>query len=460
MGPAGLFTTKTIMERSKDATVLVLEQGMDTEYRKCPADTGTCQLCEHCAVVSGVGGAGMFSDGKLVLDLNFGGDSKNIQRLSSNRKEAICNYIKDTLKEYDGVSEFKDMKNLDEIENIQRRFQKNNFSIMFYPVLHMGTRNLTSITKNFVNALTCHYSNRLTISYEKEVKTIEKKSNGFILEDKNGQIFESEYVITAVGKNGADWNKKVLQSLGCHFTDNRAYYGVRVEVPAESMRSLLSRTFDPKIFRVYEDGSKMKMHCVCKEGKIRMYRYRENVLVGGHSPYTEANIEFKRPSKSNFNVLLSCDKKNTDISAMLQEFHDIAPLKMLVQGYEDFKNNTVTCNTNISKNTIMHRANIRHILEKYGDFAEKFIQFMADLDCIFPGIEGKETVLYGPVVEWTMDKITLDDYFETECTNLFAIGDGAGISQGIVYAGATGILAAEEVCRRLENEVEERILSR
>lgn len=454
MGPAGLFAIKTIMERDSNANVLALEQGMDTAHRKCPADIGICQLCEHCAVVSGAGGAGMFSDGKLVLDLNFGGDSKNIEKLLPNQKEEICNYIKETLKEYDGVSEFNDLKDPDEIEGIRRRFHEKNFSVKFYPVLHMGTQNLNNITKNFVNALTCQYSNRLTILYEKEVKTIEKKSNGYILQDKNGQTFESKYIITAVGKNGADWNKKVLQSLGCHFMPNRAYYGVRVEVPAESMHSLLSRTFDPKIFRVYEDGSKMKIHCVCKEGTIRMYRYRENVLVGGHSPYTEANIGVKRHLKSNFNVLLSCDGRNLDIPSMLQEFHNAAPQKMLVQGYEDFKNNTVTCNTNVSEHTIMQRGNIRQILEKYGDFAEKFIQFMADLACICPGIEGEKTVLYGPVLEWTMDKVALGDCFETECTNLFAIGDGAGISQGIVYAGATGILAADEVCRRLKDEVE------
>lgn len=459
MGPAGLFAIKTILEQNSCISVLVLEQGTDTTHRKCPADTGTCQQCAHCAIVSGAGGAGMFSDGKLVLDLNFGGNSRHIEQLSPDKKKELCNNIQETLKKYDGVSEFNSLPNYDEREAISRRFRERDLNIKFYPVLHMGTQNLGNITKNFVNALTNRYSDRLTILYESKVQAIEKKSNGFVIRDKGGRTFESTYVITAVGKNGAGWNKKILQPLGCHFIANRAYYGVRVEVPAESMQSLLTRTFDPKIFRMYNDGSKMKIHCVCKEGRIRMYRYRKNVLVGGHSPYTEFNASIEKYSMSNFNVLLSCDKKDTDLSAMLQEFHDTAPLKMLVQSYEDFKNNTVTCSTNVSEDTIMQRGNIRHILEKYGDFAGKFVQFMSDLAGICPGIEGEKTLLYGPVMEWTMDKMVLKNCFETECANLFAVGDGAGISQGIVYAGATGILAAAEICRRFENEAGESVLS-
>lgn len=451
-GPAGLFAAKTILENSK-SEVLILEKGFSIESRECK-NQGYCLKCPNCSIVCGAGGAGMYSDGKLVLDLSSGGDLQTIENMSKEAKEEFCNYIKDTLISYDGVSEYKGIPSEDEQDKIEKLLKKNGLELKLYPVLHMGTNNLKKIISNFIDDLLKTYSERFHISYNTEVRNIKKDSCSYMLVDQRDKRYSCEYVVIGVGKIGAKWSKDILKSFGCHYMNKPFYFGLRIETKAEVLNPLFKYSFDPKVYKIYDDGSKVKMHCVCREGDIRPYNSNGNLLVGGHTFYTKENHNVYKSNRCNFNILMTFNPQKYNFLEILKAFNNLSSKKVLVQTLGDFKNNEVSkrCIEEKEINQMVHFANIRNIVEGYDDFSEKILEFIRLLDNICPGIDDDENLLYGPAMEWTMDRIKLNDVLETEKKNVFAIGDGAGISQGIVYSAATGIIAAKEICERINQK--------
>ena len=224
-----------------------------------------------------------------------------------------------------------------------------------------------------------------------------------------------------------------------------------METTASNIENLLKLSLDPKIYRVIH-GRKVKIHCVCRNGDIRLYNYNGIVSVGGHSPYTEKNIEFTQINRANFNVLLSFNKEKTPPKKLLEQFKSIAGERIFAQRLGDFFDNKVTSEWGrlVPKNKEMiYTGNLREIVDSIdSDFSNILIDFISSISKLSMGISDTDNIIYAPAIEWDMDTILVNDKMETSSRNLFAIGDGAGISQGIVYSSATGIIAGHEIASR------------
>lgn len=75
-GPGGIFAAYELMQKAPELKVAVFEAGNPLEKRKCPIDgkkVKSCINCKTCAIMSGFGGAGAFSDGKYNITNSFGG---------------------------------------------------------------------------------------------------------------------------------------------------------------------------------------------------------------------------------------------------------------------------------------------------------------------------------------------------------------------------------------------------
>jgi len=453
-GPSALFSAKTILENSNAISVEMLEQGVVQSSRSCPADSGKCQNCSSCATLEGIGGAGLFSDGKLVLDLTSGGKADGVSSLTTSEQHSLEEHIKETFVSFDGVSEAK-LKPSEEVQDsIVSSFLEKNLEIKFYNVLHMGTKNLQNITTNFVSYLTQHFENRFKIKAETTALSINREKSIYSVVTNRGIIY-ADVVITAVGKSGAQWLKETLSPIGCTFIDHDFYFGVRMETQAEHIKDFVEYSFDPKIHRV-TSGRKVKVHCVCKNGEIRYSRHRNALVVGGHSPYTKNNNSHNSSINANFNVLLSFNKQSFPVESLLSAFRTENENSVVVQKLSDFIKNQ--CSENFgsvvpSNPSMVHFGNIRSIMDLLDlKFSEIVIQFLQSIAELHPGIMRDDNLLYAPAIEWDMDTVKVNKHMETELENLFAIGDGAGISQGIVYSSSTGIIAAREIVARFEGE--------
>lgn len=454
-GPSGLFCAHKLLSEfnehvtMKDFRIIILENGEKPSVRLCPGMMdGICRKCSSCSVLSGGGGAGLFSDGKIIQDLNVGGHNSTVFSLSEKEKEDYISYITQTLVGYDGVSKYKEKPGKEIQQYYNQKFAAVNLQAKYYSVLHMGSENLSHIMDGFIGDL--ERSACVEIQYNKMVTKIIQSKSKYHLYAGKARICSADYVVMAVGKSGASWLKDVLQPLGAEFQKNGFYFGLRVEIPQKYLTPLAELSFDPKIFRELNNGRKIKMHCFCRKGRVIMTRYKDCVVAGGHSPFTENNSPFGEEQYGNFNVLLSYPK-TYDFNEMLERFKTVSEHSLLVQTLDDFRNNKASESKAPPAYGRIRQMQVGNIRETIQDefFCHEFLAFIDSLNQVFPGIAEGSNMLYGPSVEWCMDTVDVSENMETGLPNLFAVGDGAGLSQGIVYSASTGIIAAECIIERM-----------
>lgn len=450
-GPSALFAAKTILESNKYISIIMLEQGAPMYDRFCSAENGKCRRCSVCSVLQGGGGAGLFSDGKLIVDLTSGGIAQGVKKLTDSEKNEIEDTILKTLKSFDGKSKFKEMPSTDIMKKNRELFEAENLSIKFYNVLHMGSNNLPNITQNFINYLSNQFPDRFCIFYHSGVTEISKMDFGYIVYVKELEYY-ADCVIVATGKSQAAWLKATVSKLGVKYSSHPFYFGLRMETFYSNIERLIQLSFDPKISRVI-DGRKIKIHCMCRRGQVRYYRYKSYLNVGGHSPCNEndAYLSDSNPN-ANFNILLSYDESIISPERILSLFGEKCPDSIAVQRLGDFISSQTTLRWGKlvpSNENIVSPVNIRKIIDSFDvNFSHYLIDFLISLSKICPGIIDEDNILYAPTIEWDMDSVSVNSNMETDSYNLFAIGDGAGLSQGIVFSAATGILAAREISKR------------
>lgn len=457
-GPSGLFCAhKIISENSnknanEDLRIIIIEKGQKPSARSCPGTAdGVCKKCDCCAVLSGGGGAGLFSDGKIIQDLNVGGHNDTVFALSPHEKDEYISFITQTLVSYDGVSKYKAKPSEEIQQNYKKRFDSADLNAKYYSVLHMGSSNLTHILEGFIGNLL--QSPCLNIRYGTTATQILRAEDKYNIYSYEELICTADYVVMAVGKSGALWLKRTLLPLGVHFKETGYYFGLRIEVPQRYLTPLAALSFDPKIYREVDTKRKVKMHCFCRKGNVIMTNYEDCVVAGGHSPFTENNPSFNEEEYGNFNVLLSYPK-SSGYKTMLERFRSAAYTSLMVQTLKDFKDNKepeLKGNPAYARINQMQAGNIRATMDDEF-FSQEFLAFIHSLDQIFPGIDDGNNLLYGPAFEWCMDTVAVSKHMETNIPNLFAIGDGAGLSQGIMYSASTGIIAAKCIIERMNSD--------
>lgn len=451
-GPAGLFAADYILKNSNKATVALIDKGKAVEARQCCDNCCICVEKDRCSVLCGVGGSGLFSDGKLVLNLHSGGTLDAVSVVTEKKRRELIETIVGTLRKYDGKSEH----SLPITEEQQKYWEAlcatQGLKIKHYDVLHMGTANLHHITDRFVNKL--RENQRISVKLNCEIIKVTENINGqSVLQSLNGDALTASYVIFSVGKTGSEWLKKLFGVNQIHLKKTNTYLGVRIETPNTALKELFRYSFDPKIWAYY-GKRKVKTHCFCRRGDIVFTNYMGYQIVGGHTRFTKKNhVPVKeQSSKANFNVLVSTSRNSGDVYGLLNKFLEINSKGAVVQKLLEFldvpEKEYINNNSDTSR---IGEGNIRKILDEFDSTGKIISDFILRLSKIVPGILCEESKVYAPALEWFMDSVEVDYNMETTHRGWFAVGDGAGLSQGIVHSAATSLIAAEEICRRIKN---------
>lgn len=448
-GPAGLFAAQTILENTKDKTVILVDKGKPVLDRKCCKNCMICPARNCCDMLCGIGGSGLFSDGKLVLDLHSGGKLDAIANLNDEIRHDLEKRILKTLIDHDGKSEPSPYVSEDYKEYWKNLFKDAGLEIKRYDVLHMGTSNLKHITTNLANDI-CKDS-RIQLRTNYYIDRIERDEHGnSILYSADGESLLTEYVVFAVGKTGSEWLKKILLKHNVSFYKENTYLGVRLEVDNSAIQRIFSYSFDPKIWTYYNDR-KVKTHCFCRHGDVICTNYMGYPVVGGHTRFTQKNEKSDdlQSPYGNFNILVSNKQPQAEILKFLERTRQINPRGILVQNLLSFldPDSESAEIDRVPKNAV--EANIRRLLDTIDSTGTIIADFIIRLSKLFPDIMNNRSKVYAPSIEWYMESVVVDKYMETSQPKWFAVGDGAGISQGIVHSAATSIIAAEEICRRM-----------
>lgn len=451
-GPGGMFAAYKLAGKLNTA---IFEMGRDISKRKCPSDLSEsyCTKCNPCNITSGVGGAGGLSDGKLNYvhpeypsSFSVGGDFDFLDP----------NYLIEKMNEVDeiflkhGAPDELYGNDLEKIEDFLKR--ANAAGIEFVPLRqrHVGSDELPKVVKSIEDKLKKEgvkiYTRKTVVDIDPERKVVRTEK---------GKEFGYDYLIIAVGRSGASWLEKWARDYNLEVAENSKAIdvGVRVEVPASIMDDITSAIYDPKlrvITKRHDDY--MRTFCTCPRGWVIREDYGDFCLVNGHSKAKEKSSNTNFALLGHYEFTEPFDEPNEwgrDLARITTKLGGGNPI---VQRLKDLRLGRRSTESRIKNNRLVQPTLKTAIpgdisLAYPGRAIDDILDALERLDKVIPGVADDSTLLYAPEVKFYSLKLKVDEWMKTNIPYIYAIGDGAGVSRGIVGAAVTGLIAAEGILR-------------
>lgn len=437
-GPAGIFAALELAKH-KDISACIVDAGPDIDQR----DRKTNML-------AGWGGAGAFSDGKLTLSPDVGGHLAEI--LTEHEARKLLLEVDRMWLDYSGPMKAYGA-DLDEVAAIEHRAQLAGMRLVHSEVRHLGTEMCPLVLAKMRDAM----RERVTVKTNFTVRrllTEEGRVTG--AESDSGERILADYVIAAPGRVGAGWLAGEARTLGIKTAANPVDIGVRVELPAAVLQDITDVVYEPKL--VYYSKSfddQVRSFCVCPGGEVVIERHDGVTSVNGHS-YAR-----KKTRNTNFALLVS--------TSFTEPFHEpitygrsIASLAnllsdgVIVQRLGDLESGRRSTPARIARGLTTPTlasavpGDLSFVLPYR--YLTAILEMLHALDALAPGVAGKHTLLYGVEVKFYSSRLELTNSLETTVQNLFAIGDGAGVTRGLMQASASGVIAAREIIKRASGQ--------
>jgi uncharacterized FAD-dependent dehydrogenase len=445
-GPAGIFSALELIGKG-DFNILMLDRGPDISKRKCPASRGfECVNCEPCLLLSGWGGAGAFSDGKLTLSTEVGGWLN--QYVSSKELEELVNYVDEVYLKF-GATENVYGTDVEKVDEIERKASLSGLKLIRQKIRHMGTERCAQTLVKMRQAL----NGKIEFKPRSDVKGLIVK-DGVVegVETVNGENYYGKYVIVAPGRSGAEWLQSEAQALGLKTLNNPVDVGIRVEVLASVMEELTNVLYEPKfIYYSKSFDDQVRTFCVAPYGEVITESYNGVLTVNGQS-YAERKTE-----NTNFAILVSTSftepfKEPIAYGKYLARLSNLLSGGVIIQRLGDLESGRRSTPERIARSVVT--PTLKNATPGDLSFVLPY-RYLADiremlqaLDKIAPGIHSRDTLLYGIEVKFYSSRLQLSSCLETKIRNLFTIGDGAGVTRGLVQASASGVIVAREIIRR------------
>ena len=456
-GPAGLFTAYQLIEKNKELKVGIIEKGSLVKNRVCPMNKlgVPCRNCNPCAILSGYGGAGTFSDGKLNFIPRLGKSD-----LTKYMSESDANKLIDETEEI--FTKFKmDAEvfpsNMDEAKEIQKKVAIAGAKLLLIKQKHLGSDHLPE----YIEGITNYLEKKNVNLYEKtNVLDIEtKKENKHIVVCEQGKKkleLEAKVVVVAPGRTGAKWVQEYSDKHNIRYLSQSIEIGVRVEVRKEILEEITNVIYDPTIFiKTKTYGDEIRTFCTNPGGFVSKENYYGYICVNGHAlkDIKSNNSNFAFISKVNLTEPVTNTRLYGESIAKIANV--LGDGKPIIQSLKDLRN---------ARRSEWHRINkgfVEPTLKDCvaGDLAlvmphriiTNILEGLEKLDRIIPGVNNDDTLLYGPEIKFFSNEIETDNNFKLHEDNIYFIGDGSGKAGNIVTAAATGLVAAKDILKRVKN---------
>ena len=449
-GPAGLFAALELCQTA-GAKVLLLEKGRDIDARKCPLQEKgkRCVSCSPCHLVSGLGGAGAFSDGKLTLSSEVGGRLGEV--VGDDRIQELIDYVDSVYVRFGasdrvyGVGEA--------VGELGRRAALADLRLIPVKLRHIGTERSRQVLKAMRDFIVRGVEVRLG-----EAAATIIVDNGVVVgvETSGGERLECRYLILAPGREGAEWLTTEAGRLKLSLKCNPVDVGVRVEVPAPVLEELTSVLYESKLeFYSKSFGDRIRTFCMCPGGEVIMES------TGGADPVITVNGGSYAESKTgntNFAILVSTTftepfREPIAYGKYLARLANLLSGGVLVQRFGDLMDGRRSTPARIGQSIV--EPTLKAATPGDLSFALPYrhlkgiVEMLQAMGKLAPGVASRHALLYGVEVKFYSSQLELSPCLETEIPNMFAVGDGAGVSRGLVQASACGVVVAREILRRL-----------
>jgi uncharacterized FAD-dependent dehydrogenase len=440
-GPAGIFAALELVRMGVDG-ILVLEKGPDLPERK--------RLGRAASTLSGWGGAGAYSDGKLALSTEIGGFLG--QYCTGAQLAALVEDVDATYRAF-GAPEELYGSDAEAVARLQREAARLDMKLIPSRYRHLGTDGCEALVGKLREFLGGRVAVRCAAPVA-EVLTRDGAVSGVRLED--GSEIGAPRVILAPGREGSTWLAREAGRLGLHTTINPVDIGVRVEVPASVMEEITRATYEAKLVyytRRFEDM--VRTFCMCPHGEVIREDLGGLYTVNGHS--------YAHGATGNTNFALLVSKTFTEpfhepiaYGRYIAQLANMLGGEVLVQRVGDLRQGRRSTPGRLARGLVEPTLKEAtpgdlSLVLPYRYLAD-ILEMLEALDRLAPGVNSVHTLLYGVEVKFYSLQLRLSRALETEVSGLYAVGDGAGVSRGLVQASASGVLAARAIAARLTGE--------
>ena len=454
-GPAGIFTAFELVRREFNGKIVMLEQGKPIEKRRCPkAQTKKCVGCQpYCHITTGFSGAGAFSDGKLSLSPEVGGDLPGL--IGVERTEELIRYADSIYLEYGADTKVEGISQSEKIKDIRRRAIQSGLKLVDCPIRHLGTEKAQEIYQKLENSLIESGIEILFGAVCEELVISEGVIRGVIAakagkpEDKI-QI-EADRVVIATGRKGADWLERMCRKHMIGHQPGTVDIGVRVEVRNEIMEEVNNLLYESKLIGYPEPfQNKVRTFCQNPGGFVSQENYDDHLaVVNGHS--------YKDMKSDNTNLSILCSHhfaqpfdQPIEFAKMIGKLVNmLGDGHILVQRYGDILDGKRTWQEELDQ------SNVRPTLPDAvaGDISAalpyrtlvNILGFIRAVDTVVPGFASKETLLYAPEIKFYSNRVSMDERFNTNISGLHCLGDSSGWTRGLMMASVMGVAMAREL---------------
>lgn len=451
-GPAGIFTAIEMIKKGSKKSIAIVEKGAPIEKRSCPkAKTQQCVNCKpYCHITTGFSGAGAFSDGKLSLSYEVGGDLPNL--IGADKAQETIDYTDKIYLEFGADEHIEGIGNDEEVKEIRKRAIKAGLKLVDCPIRHLGTEKAQDIYLSIENYLRDN-GVELMFGYEcTDVIINDSVCTGAVITNgKETLTIDAENVIVATGRRGADWLEKLCAEHEIAHQPGTVDIGVRVEVRNEVMEKVNKVLYESKLIG-YPGPFKNKVRTFCQNpgGFVSQENYDNNLaVVNGHS-YKElksnntnlailVSHNFSHP----FNQPIDYAVKVGELTNMLGAGH------IMVQRFGDILDGKRTWQKELSQ------SNVRPTLPDAvaGDITAampyrammNIINFIKAVDEVVPGFASEETLLYSPELKFYSNRVKMDEDLNTNVKGLFCLGDSSGWTRGLMMASVMGVLMGRKL---------------
>ncbi|BCJ95160.1 FAD-dependent oxidoreductase [Anaerocolumna cellulosilytica] len=449
-GPSGIFCAYELIKENKNLNILMVEKGRPIENRMCPKrTTKQCVGCKPCSITTGFAGAGAFSDGKLSLSPDVGGNLPDIlgyEKTIELLKESDDIYLK-----FGADTNVYGVDKDEEIREIRRRAINANLKLIECPIRHLGTEEGYKIYTRLQEHLLAEGVTMLFHTMIQDILIEDQQAKGVITTD--GTTYYADEIVSAIGREGSDWFSHICESHGIETKVGTVDIGVRVEVRDEVMEFLNKNLYEAKlVYYTPTFDDKVRTFCSNPSGEVATEYYENGLaVVNGHAYKSQ---EYKT-NNTNFAILVSKNftkpfRTPIDYGKYIAQLSNmLCDGKILVQTFGDFQRGRRTTEERLCRNNLI--PTLKDAVP--GDLSLVFPhRIMVDikemilaLDKVTPGIASDETLLYGVEVKFYSNKVVVNQDFETSIKGLRAIGDGASVTRGLQQASANGISVARSI---------------
>jgi len=433
---------------------MIVEKGAAIEKRHCPkVKTGACVNCKpYCHITTGFSGAGAFSDGKLSLSYEVGGQLPEL--IGEMYAQEMIDYTDKIYLEFGADSHVEGLGQNEEIKKIRLRAIRAGLKLVDCPIRHLGTEKAQDLYLAIENYLMEHGVEILFGYNCVNLLLEEKKCVGVVIENKGiQQEIHAESTVVATGRRGADWLEKLCEKHGIAHQPGTVDIGVRVEVRNEVMETVNRVLYESKLVG-YPKPFKDKVRTFCQNpgGFVSQENYDNDLaVVNGHS-YKELKTDntnlailcshnFTHP----FNQPIAYAQKVGELTNMLGSGH------IMVQRFGDILDGKRTWQRELM------RSNVRPTLPDAvaGDITAampyramtNIIHFMQAMDEVVPGFAGSETLLYSPELKFYSNRIRMDEKLNTNIEGLHCLGDSSGWTRGLMMASVMGVIMGQQLAK-------------